>query len=110
MKQESHFRDGPAVAAIFSAGLGIFVLGLCTVLASANPAVNHFLNWHPPAGPLSGKSSMAVLVWLAAWGALHLCWRRKEIKFAKIWRFSLALIFLGFLLTFPPVFEWFHQF
>ena len=109
MKPENHFRDGPALAAILSASLGVFALGLFTVLAMASDTVKNFLTWYGPAGPLSGKSGMALVVWLMTWGLLHPLWKKREIKFAKIWRWALLLIALGFLLTFPPVFELFHS-
>jgi hypothetical protein len=33
-------------------------------LAEASPAVKNLLNWWNPVGPLSGKTGVAVAVWL----------------------------------------------
>ena len=67
----SEKTNGPALAAIVAASFGVFVLGLCTFLAGLSKATNDALNWWPPAGPLVGKTSIAVIAWLVAWAALH---------------------------------------
>ena len=97
--------NGPALAAIVAAGLGVVVLGLCTLLAEASTATNNALNWWPPAGPLIGKTGIAVIAWLVTWAALHLAWRRREVSFRACWAVTLGLILIGFLLTFPPIFQ-----
>ena len=105
--KRGHFQDGPAVAAIFSVALGIFTLGFSTILATASSAVKEFLDWYPPVGSLSGKTGIGIFVWLTTWFLFHWAWKKKEIKFSKVWKLSLFLIFLGFLFTFPPFFEMF---
>jgi hypothetical protein len=97
--------NGPALAAIVAASLGVVVLGLCTLLAEVSTATNDALNWWPPAGPLIGKTGIAVIAWLVTWGALHLAWRRREVSFRLWWAVALGLILTGFLLTFPPIFQ-----
>jgi len=98
-------NNGPALAAIVAAGLGVLVLGLCTLLAEVSTATNNALNWWPPAGPLVGKTGVAVIAWLVTWAALHLAWRRREVSFRVWWAVALGLILIGFLLTFPPIFQ-----
>ena len=97
--------NGPALAAIVAAGFGVLVLGLCTLLAEVSTATNNALNWWPPAGPLVGKTGVAVIAWLVMWVALHLAWRRREVSFLVWCAVALGLILIGFLLTFPPIFQ-----
>lgn len=108
-KRNNDKKDGPALAASLSAAIGCCVLGLMTVLAMANSAVKELLNWYAPSGPLSGKSGIAVIIWLVTWIVLHFSWKNREIKFGKIWKLSLILIVIGFLFTFPPFFELFER-
>jgi hypothetical protein len=65
------------------------------------------LNWYKPAGPLSGKTTLAVLVWLISWAILGNQWKDKDVEFGKIATIALALLLLGILGTFPPFFELF---
>jgi hypothetical protein len=96
---------GPAAAAILAAGIGCLALGLIVPLAEAIPALKSALNWWNPAGPLVGKTLVPVLIWLVAWVGLHLAWQEREVDFGKIWKLTLVLIAIGFIGTFPPVFE-----
>jgi hypothetical protein len=97
--------NGPAAATVLAAGVGSAVFGITVVLAVVSVSVKDWLNWWAPAGPLVGKSSVGVLAWLVAWSILCLLWRKREVNFGRVWMIALALIALGFLLTFPPVFE-----
>lgn len=101
--------SGTGAAIVLSAGIGSAVYGLAVVGASASPSLQQALNWWAPGGPLVGKTSVGVIAWLASWLVLHLAWRRKEVPFRTVWILALALIGLGFLLTFPPVFEAFAK-
>jgi hypothetical protein len=106
MNNHVHAQDGPALAAILAAGIGAAALGLATVLAEASPACKEMMNWWPPAGPLTGKTSVAVIFYLGSWLFLHLRWRRWELPFYHgIWKWALALIVIGWIGTFPPVYE-----
>jgi len=96
---------GPAAAAVLSACAAAFLIGLLTVAAQASPAVKGLLNWWPPAGPLTGKTGLPTILWIAAWAGLHGAWRGREVDFGKVWKISLALLALGLLGVFPPVFE-----
>ncbi len=99
--------NGIAAAAILGAAIGVFALGLLTFLAEVNSGIARLLNFYPPAGPLSGKTTMAVVVWLVAWAVTHQAWRDREVNFGAVFGGSLLLIGLGLLLMFPPVFELF---
>ena len=63
--------EGPISAAIIAAGIGAFALGLFTTLAEASATLKDWLQWNDRVGPLSGKTLLAVAVWLAAWAILH---------------------------------------
>ena len=108
--KEQHFRDGPALAAILSAAIGTFVLGINVVLADVSKGAKDFFNWYDPAGPLSGKTSVAVIVWLVSWFIFHQAWKKKEVRFTIVWGAAQLLITGGFLLTFPPIFEFIAEY
>jgi len=55
--------NGPAAAAILASGIGSMALGLFTTLAQAITSIKNALNLYDPAGPLSGKTTVAVVVW-----------------------------------------------
>jgi hypothetical protein len=65
------------------------------------------LNWYNPVGALSGKTTVAVIVWLIAWAILGNQWKDKDVDFDKISMIALVLLLLGILGTFPPFFELF---
>lgn len=96
---------GPAAAALIAAGIGTFVIGLVTSLAEASAGFKDALNFYNPAGPLSGKTGIGVLVWLISWIVLNSMWKNKNPEIGRAFTWTLVLIALGFLLTFPPIFE-----
>jgi hypothetical protein len=97
--------EGPIAAAMLAAGIGSFALGVLTTLAEANERIKEFLNFYDPVGPLSGKTTGAVAIWLAAWIVLHLMYRDREVESRKELAISLVLIGLGLLGTFPVFFQ-----
>lgn len=99
---------GVAGAAFLSGGIGTLVIGLLTTGAVISEGLKNALNWWDPAGPLTGKTGVSIIVWLINWVILHTIWKDKEVDFNKIFTITLILIGLGFLLTFPPVFEAFE--
>ena len=103
---DSHSDDtsnGAATAAIVAAGIGAFAMGAVVLAAEAGlwsaPAL------YGPAGGLSGRTTIAVVVWLAAWGVLHARWRRHDINESRAFGVTLTLIVIGVLWTFPPVWQ-----
>lgn len=95
--------NGAATAAIVAAGIGAFAMGAVVLLAEAGLWSAPVL--YGPAGGLSGRTTVAVVVWLAAWALLHTRWRRRDIDLARALSVTLALIVLGVLGTFPPVWQ-----
>lgn len=61
-----------------------------------------WLTVYPPTGPLSGVSTLAILVWLATWFVLAKRWRTKTVAIAKVNATAFLLLAFGILLTFPP--------
>lgn len=106
MTNAIHHNNGPALAAILAAGIGCAVLGIVTLWAEASAPFKALMLWWPPAGPLTGKTTVAVIAWLVSWIGLHLRWRHLEMSYTKVWTWTLVLIALGWIGTFPPVFEW----
>lgn len=100
--------DGGAASALVSAGVGSAALGIANVLAAASKAFSSSLAWVVPAGPLSGKTTVAVLVWLLSWAWLNRQWNERRLDFGRVVVWTVILIALGFLGTFPPVFEMFE--
>jgi hypothetical protein len=99
--------SGAAAAVVVSAGIGTFSLGLFVALSAASPSLAKALDVFAPTGPLSGKTSAAVGAWLLSWAALHARWRRRDVPFSRWWHRALALVALGIVLTFPPVYDLF---
>ena len=100
--------NGSAWAAILAAGVGCAVFGLLVDLAEASKAISAALNFYKPSGDLSGKSTIAVVVWLIAWAVLHARWKSRSIQSAgRIMAITLVLILLTLIAVFPPFFELF---
>ena len=100
-------HDGPGAAAIISAGIGILVLGLFTLLAEVSEGIHDFLGdmaFDQGVGPLAGKSILASLAFFISWGILALMWKDKDPDIKRMFWIGLGLGVLGAILTFPPVF------
>ena len=74
--------NGPGAAAVLAAGIGCFAMGAVSVVADKLPALARLLNIYRPTGPLSGVSTVAIVVWLAAWAVLHYYWKRAQRRLA----------------------------
>ena len=102
--------NGPVAAAFVATGIGELVLGLMVTLAEMNAAIRSFLDFSKSyglgngVGPLSGKVAVAVVAYIVSWVVLHFLWREKEIQFRTWFGTALALVAIGFALTFPPIF------
>jgi hypothetical protein len=92
--------NGAAMAAFVAAGVGAFAMGLAVVLHEAGifsaPAI------HAGAGGVSGRTTLAVVVWLIAWAVLHFRWSTQTVSPRRAWTLTLVLTALGVLGTFPP--------
>ncbi|SEG60335.1 hypothetical protein SAMN05421819_3721 [Bryocella elongata] len=95
--------QGSVCAALVSAGLGCFVLGLTDVLADASQAMNKAFNIYNPTGALSGETTLAVVLWLVSWFVLERMWTARAPKLGAALGAALAMLLLGLALTFPPI-------
>jgi hypothetical protein len=98
--------DAAVGSAFIASGIGSTVLGLMVVLAEASENFANSLKFVAPVGPLSGKTTIAVIAYLVSWVLLHFT-IGKNIKLNTAFTITLVLIGLGFLMTFPPFFELF---
>ena len=94
--------NGPAGAAILSAGMGCFAMGVLAVVADGSKAVARLLTFYTPTGPLSGVSTVAIVIWLAAWLVLARWWGARTVAMRRVNMAAFALLAIGLLLTFPP--------
>lgn len=97
--------DGTTAAALIAAGFGIFALGLVTSAAAAAEGFKDWLNWDEAVGPLSGKSSLGFIAWLAVWPVLHFALYKRDGLLPVAIVISGILVLLGMLGIFPPIFE-----
>ncbi|HEU4423323.1 MAG TPA: hypothetical protein VFR67_12400 [Pilimelia sp.] len=97
--------EGPAAAALLAAGIGAFTLGLLTTLAEASTDIREALTFSDDVGPLSGKTIIAVAVWLVAWLVLQLTAARRLALTRGVLIAFAILLALGVLGTFPTFFE-----
>lgn len=99
--------DGPGAASMLAAGIGLLALGILTVLAEASEGIKEFLedfDFGRGVGPLAGKTTLAVVVWLVSWGILAAGWRGKDVDIRRWFWVGLVLGILGALGTFPTFF------
>lgn len=93
--------NGAALAAYLSAGIGSFGMGLVVILDAvglfAAPAL------YAPAGGVSGRTTLAAAIWLVAWAVLHHRWKARRLEPRPVHAAAVALVGLGLILTFPPV-------
>src|SRR5215207_2164133 len=83
---------GPVAAAVLATGIGAFVLGLLTTLSEASTGVHDFLEFDEDIGPLSGKTIIAVIAYVASWAILHALWRRQNPALRPILIATVVLI------------------
>jgi len=98
---------GKALAALVAAGVGSAAVGVLTTLAELSPGVKTVLNVYDPVGPLSGKTTAAVIVWLIAWSTLARRWHARPPVLTSALVVTFVLIGVGFVGTFPLFFELF---
>jgi hypothetical protein len=97
--------DGPIWAGVLAAGIGCAALGGLVDATEASKAVSKALTFYTPTGDLSGKTVVAIVIWLAAWAILHGMWRHRNIRSrGAILAVTLILIVLAIVAVFPPFF------
>ena len=101
--------NGPVSAALLAGGIGCAAMGLITLIYEINDksAFAKSLAWNKGVGGLSGKSMLAIIIFFLSWAILHYVWKDKETNFARISSIAIALLFVGLIGTFPPVWELF---
>jgi hypothetical protein len=95
--------NGSGAAAILAAGVGSFALAVLAILADNSAFLNGVLNFYKPTGPLSGATTVAILIWLLGWSVLELRWRKKTVALTPVNTVALGLLGLSLLLSFPPI-------
>lgn len=58
--------------------------------------------FYKPTGPLSGVTTVAILIWLFTWGILDWRWRNRTVAMGRTTAIALILLGLSLLLAFPP--------
>ena len=102
---EDSLPNGPAAAAILAAGIGCGAVGILAFTGDASDSIGRMLNIYNPTGPLSGVTTIAIIIWLVAWFALDRMWRTRTVALGGINVAAFALLVVGFLLTFPPLMD-----
>lgn len=102
---ETNRLNGPVSAALLAGGIGAAAFGLITLVYELNDTSDFAksLSWYKPTGGLSGKSTLGVITFFVAWAILHYIWKGKETNFTLISSIAIALLVVGLVGTFPPV-------
>lgn len=95
--------NGAAMAAFLGAAIGAFAMGAIVLLNEAGILAAPAL--YGPAGGVTGRTTLAVVVWLIAWALVHYRWKDREIGVRRVYLITLILIAIGLLGTFPPVWQ-----
>ena len=97
--------NGPAAAALLAGGIGSAAMGIITLIYELDDksGFSKSMTWYKPVGGLSGKSSWAIIIFFVAWAILHFVWKDRNTNFARISSLAIALLFVGLIGTFPPV-------
>jgi hypothetical protein len=93
--------NGTAMASFLAAGVGAFAMGVIVLLNETGLFAAPML--YAPAGGVTGRTTIATIVWLISWAALHYRWKARQIAPAGVYAVTLILVALGVLGTFPPV-------
>ncbi len=97
-----------AAAGGIAAGIGVLVLGILTVLAEANADIKtDILDIKSRVGPLSGKTTFAVLAYFVSWAALAPVLWRQKLAWNTVVIITAVLVVAGFIGTYPKFFQLF---
>lgn len=96
--------NGPVAAAFLAGGIGSAALGIIVTLYELNDksAFAKSMVWSKDVGGLSGKTSLAVIIFFISWAVLHFIFRGKETNFSRIATASFVMLAIGLIGTFPP--------
>lgn len=93
--------NGAAMAAVLGAGIGSVAMGVFVLLNEAGVFAAPAL--YGPAGGVTGRTTFATIVWLIAWGVLHARWRSRDVASGSVFTWTVVLVVLAIVATFPPV-------
>lgn len=107
MTATAHVRsdstNGAAMAAFLAGGIGALALGILAVLNETGTFATPTI--YKPAGGVSGRTTVAVIIWLVAWGLLHHRWKERQIGSRWVHNLTLVLVVVSLILMFPPVWQ-----
>lgn len=95
--------NGAGAAAVLAAGIGSLLVAVFAILADQVASIKSLMNFYKPTGPLSGVTTCAIVAWLVAWALLHRRWNWRNVAARRVTAAAFVLLFLGLLLTFPPI-------
>lgn len=95
--------NGSGAAAMLAAAMGSFALAIIAFVGDKSIPIKNSLDFYKPTGPLSGVTTVAILVWLLSWLILEWRWGKRVVAMGRVNRVSLTLLALSILLTFPPI-------
>jgi len=93
--------NGSAMAAFLGGGIGAFAMGAVVMLNEAGIFAAPTL--YAPAGGVSGRTTLATIVWLISWVVLHNRLESARDRAWPRWCSDPDPDVLGVLGTFPPV-------
>ncbi|MFE9446139.1 hypothetical protein ACFYO2_46225 [Streptomyces sp. NPDC006602] len=96
---------GSAAAALLACGVASTVLGAAVVASDANLAAKEWFTLHEGVGPLAGKTTLATVAYLLSWLVLHVALRRRTVRGRTTVIATAALVTVGLLFTFPPIYQ-----
>lgn len=94
--------NGRGAAAVLAAAIGCLALAILAFAGDAVPWFARAMELWPPTGPLSGVTSLAILVWAASWIVLARSWRGRDLRLRWVIWAAAAMLGGALLLTFPP--------
>lgn len=92
--------NGAALAAYLAAGIGAFAMGTISLLNAVDMLPMPTL--YAPAGGVTGRTTLAVLIWFIAWAVLHSRWKSREMQVGRAHVVTIVLTLLGVLFAVPP--------
>lgn len=92
---EKIIPNGPGAAAILAAGIGCAAVGVLAFASELSPGLRGLLNFYNPVGPLSGKTTVAIIIWLVAWYGLSWMWRGETVNMRAVNVAALILLGIG---------------
>jgi hypothetical protein len=95
--------NGAGAAAVLAAGIASFAMGVLSVLEDKFTELARLLIIYRPTGPLSGLSTVVIVVWIGTWLLLSYRWKGRNVHLGRTVTIALILLAVGVLLTFPPI-------